>query len=434
MFSFFFMNFNRETRLAPRGVLLGAAMLAIVSGCARDEVASAPAPNVETGGPLRLVIAGQALLKVDPRTISGEPFADVRPIVESADIAFTNFEMAVNPEDNSCGLREDYVVYLGQPRMSVEERPGNAAAPHAVSPSIMEFLADMNFRLMSLSNNHTWDLGPCGVEATIEAAERYGVAHAGTGATLAQATAPVYVATKGVNVALVASNTSRDPRDELISSVNGVWTGNAEDWNRNITAVREAAQQADFVIFYQHFQIFDAHFEGLGPRELTPEGHAYVESVSDWQTEFARAIIDAGASMYISHGHRGFDGIEIYNGRPILRQFGGLAYPAMKEIGAYDAEYAFWGLLGELTVEDGAVTHMEFTPLLLDEGEDLVGKVDHAEFLRRRGFPEIAKRETAQEILERFKTLSARYGADVRIDNERAIVEIASPAALEDTK
>ena len=38
-----------------------------------------------------LVLAGQALIKKDPRLRWDDPYASLRPILERADVAFTNF-------------------------------------------------------------------------------------------------------------------------------------------------------------------------------------------------------------------------------------------------------------------------------------------------------------------------------------------------------
>ncbi len=126
----------------------------------------------------RLVLAGQALIKKDPRLRWDDPYGSLRPILEQADVAFTNFEMAVLAEGDRCGIPTDYEVSLGAPRLAPEVRPGNTGGPHAVAPEVMGFLSDLGFNLMSLSNNHAWDLGDCGVIATREAAEAYHVTHA----------------------------------------------------------------------------------------------------------------------------------------------------------------------------------------------------------------------------------------------------------------
>ena len=243
---------------------------ALTAGC---EVAS-PEPEIT------LVVTGQALIKEDPRVYWENPFGSLKPILQAADVAFTNFEMAVKSELDACGVPDAYVVTLGEPRLTRERRPGNSGAPHGVDASIMEFLATLGFNLMSIANNHAWDLGDCGVAATRAAAEAHGVTYAGAGLDRAAATAVAYLSVKGVTVGLVAATTSHDERDAIQDAVNGVWTGRQDDWDRNLAAVREAAVHADFVIYYQHFQIDVDEFESIAPGEATSDGHMWVEDVA----------------------------------------------------------------------------------------------------------------------------------------------------------
>jgi poly-gamma-glutamate synthesis protein (capsule biosynthesis protein) len=208
--------------------------------------------------------------------------------------------------------------------------------------------------------------------------------------------------------------------------VNGVWTGHQDDWDRNIAAVEEASRKADVVIFYQHFQIDIDEFVGLGDGESTGDGHIKVDDVKKWQDDFAKAVIDAGASVYIGHGHRGFDGIEIYKGRPLLRQLGGFAYQGLNpNIGNYDDYFAWWGLLANMTIRCGSIQSIQMIPLDIDEGGEYVGAYNTVEFLTRRGFAEVASGTLATEILERFRTLSEKYGTEVKIKGERAFIDLS---------
>ena len=376
---------------------------------------------------ITLVAAGQALIKIDPRQSWDEPFGSIRPIIQSADVGFTNFEMAVNGQDNQCNVPQDYVLVLGEPRISRHDCPGNTSNPHAVQASVMEFLSSMGFNLMSLANNHIWDLGECGVEATRAAAELYGVTYAGVGRSVEEAVAPAYLKVRRTTIALVAATTSHDERDLLTGEVNGVWTGHQDDWDRNIAAVEEASRHADVVIFYQHFQIDVDEFAGLGDGESTEDGHIRVDDVKKWQENFAKAVIDAGASVYIGHGHRGFDGIEIYKGRPLLRQLGGFAYQGLNpNIGNYDAHFAWWGLLTNMTIRGGSIQSIQMIPLDIDEGGEYVGAYSTEEFLTRRGFAEVATGTLATKILKRFRTLSEKYGTEVQIKGKRAFIDLSN--------
>lgn len=367
---------------------------------------------------IKLAIVGQSLIKVDPRKHWSNPYASVKPILQSADLAFTNFEMAV---DNQCGLPADYQVVLGTPDLE-KNRPGNTGGPHAVNENVMEFLSSMNFKLQSLANNHSWDLGDCGVEATIAAAEKYEVTYAGVGKNLKEASRAAFIEIKGVKIALIASTTSKDERELILPTesspgVNGVWTGWKEDWDRSIQAVEAAKQKADIVIYYQHFQIAQKDADGNGNN-----GHKEVGEMYEWQELFAKAIIDAGAGMYIAHGDRIFDGLEIYKGRPIFRQFGGFSYQGLRDIGSYDP-LVWEGLLGMLTIKDGYIRTIEILPLKLDEGADNEYE-NPVDFREKRGFSEIAEGELAAKILDRFSQLSLKYGTTVKIKDGKAVIEL----------
>jgi len=392
------------------------AVATLVVGC------DAPSPEPE----VTLVLTGQTLVKKDPRLRWDDPFGTIRPLVEGADVAFTNFEMAVVSGEDRCGLPLDYEVSLGTPPLTPERRPGNTGGPHAVQPAVMDFLAELGFDLMSLSNNHAWDLGDCGVAATRAAAEANGIVHAGIGRDVEAATAPGFITVGDMTIGLIAATTSHDERGAIHDAVNGVWTGWQEDWDRNVKAVQDAAARADFVIFYQHFQIDADEFSGLNPGDSTGDGHIWIDDVEAWQTAFARAVLDAGASLYVGHGHRAFDGIEVYKGKPLLRQLGGLAYQGLNPvIGAYDEHRPWEGLVAELTISGGMTQRIEFTPLDLDEGEAYRPDHGDVEFLSRRGLPQKATGSLADSILHRFRDLSARYGADITVAEGRAALSIA---------
>ncbi len=226
----------------------------------------------------------------------------------------------------------------------------------------------------------------------------------------------------GVTVGLVAATTGPDNRGRQAGGVNGVWLGRQDDWDRNLAAVREAARNADVIIYYQHFQ--------MSPRLIGRLGHGNVEDLEGWQTDFARAVIDAGATVYIAHGQAVFDGVEIYEGRPIFRQLGALAHqnlslPRMLRARGVDDAYRPWrGILAELTLRDGAVESIEVLPVDIDHGEAYFDDYSTLDFVKRHGTAELATGSLALDILERFRRLSANYGTEVEIRGERAVIHL----------
>ena len=165
----------------------------------------------------------------------------------------------------------------------------------------------------------------------------------------------------------------------------------------------------------------------MSPGDSTGDGHFWVEDVAEWQTDFARAVLDAGASMYVGHGHRAFDGVEVYKGKPLLRQLGGLAYQGLNpEIGGYDEHRPWEGLIAEVVIRADRVERIDFIPLDLDEGETYREDYDDLEFLSRRGLAQLASGPLADSILLRLQELSAGYGTDLTITESRATLLIES--------
>jgi hypothetical protein len=111
--------------------------------------------------------------------------------------------------------------------------------------------------------------------------------------------------------------------------------------------------------------------------------------------------------------------------RPILRQLGGFAYQGLNpNIGNYDEHFAWWGLLANMTIRGGSIQSIQMIPLDIDEGGEYVGAYNTAEFLTRRGFAEVATGTLATKILERFRTLSEKYGTEVQIWGKRAFIDL----------
>jgi hypothetical protein len=72
-------------------------------------------------------------------------------------------------------------------------------------PAALDALKALGFNLLSLSNNHAFDMQAAGIRNTIAEANRRQIVHAGIGNTLAEASAPAYLKTPKGTIALVSS-------------------------------------------------------------------------------------------------------------------------------------------------------------------------------------------------------------------------------------
>ena len=112
-----------------------------------------------------ITLTGQSMIRGDIRVDAPEAVPVIKRLVKG-DAAFTNFEAAV------CDAKKGQTT-----------RDGRFASP----PESMEALKYFGFHLLSLANNHSFDLKVPGIINTLETAERLKMAHAGTGRTLAEA-------------------------------------------------------------------------------------------------------------------------------------------------------------------------------------------------------------------------------------------------------
>jgi poly-gamma-glutamate synthesis protein (capsule biosynthesis protein) len=181
--------------------------------------------------------------------------------------------------------------------------------------------------------------------------------------------------------------------------------------------VNNASRLADFVIVTIH-----AH---EGPTRAQP---------ADFLPVFARAMIDAGADVFVGHGPHALRGIEIYAGRPIFYSLGDFVFQnetllrlpsdnyESYDLGEHqhvadfnDARYdndtkgfpvvpEIWeSVIAVPTFTGGELSELALYPI--DLGFGLPPAV--------RGRPLLANRELGQAIIDDLKALSAPFGTDI---------------------
>ena len=339
-------------------------------------VALIPRPGRSEAG-LLLTVMGQALIQHDLRQHPWPDFAALAALFGKADLCFTDLETAIRSDRAEAPTRQD--VFL-----------------HAADPVVLDCLKDWHIGLVATANNHAYDLGTGGILGALDELDKRGLTHAGTGVELAAAAAPSYCRTGNGAIALVAAasgsireggaaTASRAGVNELRVDADAA-TINGEDVARMLTAIRDAAAHADVVIAYHHNHV------------LTDKGH----SVPRWQQDFARQCLDAGATLFVSHGAPWMLGVEIYRRRPIFYDLGSLVFQTATEGGTYDAS-AWQSVIAECRFAAGALTEMTLTPVQLND-QGIAGD------LATRGRPSLARGDEAAAIFDRLAALSAPFG------------------------
>jgi poly-gamma-glutamate capsule biosynthesis protein CapA/YwtB (metallophosphatase superfamily) len=133
-----------------------------------------------------IAFVGQALIKDDICKSAPASLAHAKESLRGADVAFTNLEVAIQPAGRNLPPQKNAVP-----------------APAAV----LDCLKAMGFNMLSLANNHAFDLGTEGLFATIDEVRQRGFTYAGTGADGAAAAAPAFLKIGKGSIALVAMAT-----------------------------------------------------------------------------------------------------------------------------------------------------------------------------------------------------------------------------------
>lgn len=192
--------------------------------------------------------------------------------------------------------------------------------------------------VVSLANNHIGNAGRQGELDTMAALDRLGIAHAGLGATMAEARTPAVFTVDGVQVAVLAYDAfggSYGAGPTNPGSAQLSWGTYPDD----IRAARAAGAQV--VVVYPHWG--DEY--GTGPRS--------------GQRTWAHAMIDAGADLVIGNHAHWAGAMEVYKGKPIWYALGNFIFDQTW------SEQTEEGILLELTFSGPTLVQARLLPTVI---------------------------------------------------------------------
>lgn len=216
------------------------------------------------------------------------PLLKIKDYLSAADFVFGNLETAITP---------------GRPIQT-----GEMIFRSNTSTAVV--LANNNFKIVSLANNHTMNFGSAGLEDTLDYLSAIGLKTVGAGLDAAAAYAPIYFETQGIKFAFLAYN---DPSIVPVSYEAGTkMPGTAfMDLEKMTAAIIAAKEQADLIIVSLH------------------AGDEYTASPNEEQRDFARAAIEAGADLVIGHHPHVVQTLEKYQDKYIFYSLGNFVFDQM---------------------------------------------------------------------------------------------------------
>lgn len=172
------------------------------------------------------------------------------------------------------------------------------------NPERVMFLDEMGVDIALLANNHVYDYGEISLLDTLDTLNSAGIKYFGAGKNLEEAMSPVYFEIDGKTIAYVAASRAEKYKKTPQATEDSAGILRCYDPALFIEVIKEADANADFVIANVHW------------------GTEYSTVLEEAQLTTGKQYIDAGADVIIgSHSHC-LQGMEYYNGKPIIYSLG----------------------------------------------------------------------------------------------------------------
>jgi poly-gamma-glutamate synthesis protein (capsule biosynthesis protein) len=409
---------------------------------------------------MTLALTGDAII-TRRLSVHDEPdFLEMIELIRSADAAFTNLEM----------LFHDYEPYPAHQSGGTWMRG---------DPALLDDLTWAGIDMVSRANNHTGDYGVEGLRLTTRYVSEAGLVHAGAGESLAEAREARFLETARGRVAIV-SMASTFPEHSRAGEARGSMRSRPGLSPLRYTTTRVAstgqidrlgeALEAMGIRFNRTDSgaraLGTVFVEGREPGVITrpnPEDLAEIAAVvnnasrladhvlvtmhahesketrsvpADFIVDFARAMIDAGATMFVGHGPHVLRGIEIYQGKPIFYSLGDFIFQNETLLRLPAENYAAYGLEADNHVADfnssryrnettGFPTNPEIWESVVARPTFSNGELKELALhpitlgfglpAWVRGRPMLARGDLAEKILNDIKVRSAPYGTEIDV-------------------
>lgn len=172
------------------------------------------------------------------------------------------------------------------------------------NPDRVKVLGVLGVDVVGLANNHVYDYGKQSILDTLETLEKAGIPYVGAGRNLQEAMKPYYTQIDGKTIAIVAA--SRAEKWKMTPQATETEPGilRCYDTELFMQEIREARQNADFVIAFVHWGTEDSYV------------------LEEVQLTTGKEYLDAGCDVVIGAHPHWIQGMEYYNGKPIIYSLG----------------------------------------------------------------------------------------------------------------
>lgn len=172
------------------------------------------------------------------------------------------------------------------------------------NPERVEILHQLGVDAVTLANNHIYDYGKEALLDTFAVLEEAEIPYFGAGRTLEEAMTPLYINVGDKTVALVGA--SRAEKYRMTPQATETEPGILRCYDTKLyrEAIAEAGANADFCIAFVHW------------------GTEYSYDLEQVQLDTGKEYLDAGADAVIGAHSHCLQGLEYYDGKPIIYSLG----------------------------------------------------------------------------------------------------------------
>lgn len=242
--------------------------------------------------PLEILFSGDIYLSehvlqaYDANGVAGILDEGYRSAIESADFFMVNQEFAFSDRGEAAEDKQ-YTFRLPSERIGIFQELGIDG--------------------VSLANNHALDFGVVALQDSMDLLDSVGILRTGAGNNLEESKQAIRLEENGKRVSILGA-TRVIPVYEWGAQANAPGMLSTYDPTELIDAIKKEREISDYVIVYVHWGIERAEY---------PE---------EYQRVLGQNYIDAGADLVIgSHPHV-LQGIEYYNGKPIVYSLGNFIF------------------------------------------------------------------------------------------------------------
>lgn len=172
------------------------------------------------------------------------------------------------------------------------------------NPERVSILQEMGVDIVKLANNHVYDYGKQALLDTFDTLEGVGIEYVGAGRNLSEAMEPVYMELDGKTIAFVAASRAEKFKMTPQATEDSPGILRCYDTELFLETIKEADANADFVLAYVHW------------------GTEYSYDLEEVQLSTGKEYLDAGADVIIGAHSHCLQGMEFYDGKPIIYSLG----------------------------------------------------------------------------------------------------------------